>query len=540
MAGAPNLVANFSHFLLASFGCIMPRFAVMVLTLIGSPAVATPPKLDHLFPAGGQQGTTAHVQAIGAFERWPVQVWCSTPAIQIKPGEKGKLTLQIAADAVPSVHWIRLHDAEGASVARPFLVGTLPEIVEKEPNNATDSAQKLTERKVVINGKLEKGADVDVFAVELKKGQTFVAAMEAQRHLRSPMDGVLQILDANGIVLAQGNDHYGYDPLIAFDPPRDGPYFVRAFAFPSTPDATVRFAGSDKFIYRLTLTDGPFVDHAFPPVVARKGPTKVELMGWNLPASLKSNTVQPKDTADEAWISDAALPSAVFLPTDDAPQSAGDVSDAQPIPSSLSRRITKQGETIRHRYVGKKGLKVEWLAESASLGFDVDPVLRLVDAKGKMLNEAKAPKIGSDSQATYTLPEDGEVTVEVRDLTRQAGPRHVYRLKAALQEPTYALKVASDRFLQPAGKPLDIDVNLEPKHGFNQPIELEIVGYSAKATTKTKDAKTLTLHLEPAKEAFAGPIRIVGKTKGLPDRPAFATVTELDRTTSDLWLSVGK
>ncbi|MFO0864950.1 MAG: PPC domain-containing protein [Gemmataceae bacterium] len=518
----------------------MPRIAWMFLALVGSPAFAAPPKLDQLFPAGGQRGTTVQVQAVGAFERWPVQVWCSTSAIQVKAGDKGKLTVQIAADAIPSVHWIRLHDAEGASVARPFLVGTLPEITELEPNNAAESAQKLTERRVVINSKFEKAADVDVFAVELKKGQTFVAAMEAQRNLRSPMDGVLQILDANGIVLAQGNDHYGYDPLIAFDPPRDGSYFLRAFAFPSMPDATVRFAGSDKFIYRLTLTDGPFVDHAFPLVIARKGATKVELVGWNVPAALKFPSVQPKDGSDEAWIADAALPSAVSLAVDDMPHIAGDAKASLPIPSSISGRISKPGEAMSHRFAGKKGQKVEWHAESASFGFDLDPVVRLFDAKGKMLSEAKASKIGGDSQAAYTFPEDGEVNVEIGDLTRQASPRHVYRLKAALQEPAYVLKVAGDRFLQPAGKPLDIDVTFEPKHGFKQPIELEIVGYPAKTTTKTKDAKTLTLHLEPAKDAFAGPVRIVGKTKGLPDRPAIATIAELERTTSDLWLTVGK
>lgn len=519
----------------------MPRLCSLLVLAFASPVLAAPPKLDQLYPAGGQRGSKVEVQAIGTFEKWPVQVWCSTPAIQAKAGDKGKLTLEIAADAIPTVHWIRLHDAEGASVARPFIVGTLPEIAEKEPNNAPDSAQKLNATRIVINGKLEKGADVDVFAVELKKGQTFVAAMEAHRHLRSPMDGVLQILDANGIVLAQGNDHFGYDPLIAYEVPRDGSYFVRAFAFPTTPDSTVRFAGSDKFIYRLTLTDGPFVDHAFPPVIACKGATKVELIGWNLPPSLKVQDVQPKEGASEAFIVVASLPSAASVAVvEETVSTASELKDPLPVPSSICGRIAKQGDVASYRFIGKKGQKADWTAESATLGFDLDPVLRLYDAKGKMLTEAKSAKIGGDSQATYAFPEDGEVRVEVRDLTRQAGLRHAYHLKATLQEPDYALKVASDRFLQKAGQPLEIDITLEPRLGFKQPVEIEVAGYSGKTSTKAKDAKTLTLRFKPAKDAFAGPIRLVGRSKGLPDRAAIATITELDRTTADLWLTVGK
>ncbi|MBX9677283.1 MAG: PPC domain-containing protein [Gemmataceae bacterium] len=519
----------------------MLRVALMMIVLFGVPALAAPPKLDQLYPAGGQRGAKVEVQAIGTFERWPAQVWASSPAIQVKAADKGKLNVEIAADAIPTMHWIRLHDAEGASVARPFLVGTLPEIAEKEPNNSPEVAQKLNATRIVINGKLEKSADVDVFAVELKKGQTFVAAMEAYRRLRSPMDGVLQILDGNGIVLAQGNDHFGFDPLIAYEALRDGTYFVRAFAFPTTPDSTVRFAGSDKFIYRLTLTDGPFVDHAFPPVIGRKGTTKVELIGWNLPASLKVQEVRSKEGASEAFIVDAILPSAasVSVMEENVIASSGP-NDVLPIPSSVCGRIAKRRDAASYRFLGKKGQKAEWIAESATLGFDLDPVLRLYDAKGKMLAEAKSAKIGGDSQASYVFPDDSEVRVEVRDLTRQASARHAYRLKATLQEPDYALKIAADRFLQKAGQPLEIDVALEPRFGFKQPVELELVGYAGKTSTKAKDVKTLTLRLEPAKEAFAGPIRLVGRSKGLPDRAAIATIAELDRTTAELWLTVGK
>ena len=108
---------------------------------------------------------------------------------------------------------------------------------------------------VVINGRLNKSGDVDTFAVEMKKNQTLVASMEANRRLGSPMDGVLQIVSGRGFVLEQNDDHCGFDPQIAFVAESDGTYFVRAFAFPAKPNSSIRFSGAANYIYRLTVQE---------------------------------------------------------------------------------------------------------------------------------------------------------------------------------------------------------------------------------------------------------------------------------------------
>src|SRR3954470_23976225 len=77
---------------------------------------AAPPAVTFLYPAGGQRGTTVEVTAGGTFDRWPVQVGTSEKSITATAGkDKGKLSVTIAADAVPGVHWLRLHDDQGAS-----------------------------------------------------------------------------------------------------------------------------------------------------------------------------------------------------------------------------------------------------------------------------------------------------------------------------------------------------------------------------------------------------------------------------------------
>ena len=117
---------------------------------------------------------------------------------------------------------------------------------------------------------------MDGFAVALTRGQTLVASLEAERHLGSPMDAVLQVVSPDGFVLAQNDDDIGRDPRIVFEAPSAGTYIVRLFAFPAKPDSSIRFAGGSDYVYRLTLTTGGFIDYAFPLAVGRDGPRAVE------------------------------------------------------------------------------------------------------------------------------------------------------------------------------------------------------------------------------------------------------------------------
>ena len=100
-------------------------------------------------------------------------------------------------------------------------------------------------------------AQLTTYLQNLRQPITLVASLDAQRSLASPMDGVLQVVSDRGFVLAQNNDYAGLDPQVTFRVPTDGRYVVRVFAFPATPDASVRFGGGDRFLYRLTLTTSP-------------------------------------------------------------------------------------------------------------------------------------------------------------------------------------------------------------------------------------------------------------------------------------------
>ena len=135
------------------------------------------------------------ITASGKFETWPVQVWLDGDGVQLIPEvDAGKFRLEIAADATPGIRWARLFNAEGVTRPMALMVGTIAEAIEVEPNNDPGQAQTLGTKPVVVNGRLEQNADVDVFGVPLLAGQTLVADLEAHRYRGTPLDGILQIL----------------------------------------------------------------------------------------------------------------------------------------------------------------------------------------------------------------------------------------------------------------------------------------------------------------------------------------------------------
>jgi hypothetical protein len=514
--------------------------------------------VTYLYPAGARQGTTVEVSAGGTFERWPVSVWVSGKGVEVKAGkDKGKLIVVVAPDAAPGVYRLRLHDGEGASPLRPFVVGTLLEVNEREPNDEPKKSQTLAAASVVVNGRLQQLGDVDCFSLQLQKGQTLVAALEANRTLASPMDGILQVLSPNGFVLEQNNDERSLDPQIVFTAPTDGAYLVRLFAFPAVPNATIRYAGAEDFVYRLTLTTGGFVDHAFPLAVERSRPGQVELRGWNVPEDAKKMTVTSGEASDVVLAhSQTAGTGRVRLEphlcTVEVEPNDRQRPQAIQLPVTISGRIDQAGDVDVYRFEAKKGQKLVFQVESRSLGAPLDAVLRLTDATGKLLTQVDDPgsrrSAERDPELTYTVTEDGAYHIEVRDLHGDGGVRFAYRLRAVLPEPGFDLTVAADRFVLTSGKPLDIPVTVVRQNGFAGEVEVRIVGLPDGVTAAPVQseasgpmAKTVTLKLTGGEMPFSGPVRIVGQEKQqeLTKAARFA-LTAFGETTADLWLTVGK
>ena len=539
-----------------------PRFALLFLLMITAPGLAAapakPPTVDRFFPPGAQRGQTIEVTAEGSFDAWPVRAWVQGRGIEVRPAEaKGKLTVVLAPGAAIGTAWIRLYNEEGASELRPFLVGGLPEIVEAEPNDAPSAAQAIGRLPRIINGRLAKNGDVDGFTLTLQAGQTLVAAIQAHEALGAPMDAVLQVTRPDGIVLDQADDSGGLDPRLVFVAPERGDYLVRTFAFPFEPSSSIRFAGGEAYLYRLTLTTGAFADYAFPLAVPRNQPGWVGVIGWNVPQEAQTLPVFPVGTdSDRAQADHPALaaPAEVRLVPHpvalERPTTGPEPAQAIAAPISLTGRIGAEGERDVYRFPAQKGSIHLIHVASRSLGFPLDPVLRVLDAGGKVIAESDdADRTGRDPEIRFDPPATGEYRAEVRDLNGRAGSRFLYRLDLLPAEPDVRLTLKEGRFTLLPDKPLEIPVGIDRRNGFDGTLTLALEGLPegvtvapATSSSKGESAKTATLTLTShGSPAWSGPIRLVGESKSLEgQRIAEAPIEAMGTTTTLPWLTILK
>ncbi|MBD3674680.1 MAG: PPC domain-containing protein [Planctomycetaceae bacterium] len=523
-----------------------------VFVIAASMAQAEIPSIKAITPAGGQRGQTVEITVQGVLGTPPLKFWSNRPELTASFPEKPEKTFSITIpDSIPpGLALFRITNAESASSLRPFLIGTFPELSETEENERLTAAQKIESTPVTVNGTLGKNGDVDTYQLELEQGQTLVAEISANRNLGSPLDAVLQVVSAKGFVLAQNDDDRGNDPLLAFEVPETGIYYVRTFGFPETPNSSIRFSGGADWIYRLTITTGPYIDHIQPLAVTQGTETSGEAVGWNLPTT----SVKIPALVTEGSTNFLAVPTTNVVPLSVVSHPVLTESEAPEtitsLPVTLSGQIVEPGEVDAFQIAGKKGNPLFLKAEARILGSQLDPVLRLTDSDGKELSEVDDPTRGEyDSELTYSPKADGPLIVEIRDRFEHGSPRHYYRLTISPQEVGYATEVTEDHYEFPAeDKPLEIPVTVIRDKGFGEPITFSVEGLpdgvTAEAVTsepKGDSSKKVTLKLVRGEiESFSSAIQIVAVSQGEAALATSAT-TQIKPTmekVDQIWLTV--
>ena len=529
-------------------------FLAFSLLLIPTLASAEPPQVTAEFPAGGQRGTEVRVKLMNTADSAATQVWSDRPGIELVGADgKDAVKLKLAADAPLGIAWLRFHNADGASALRPFVIGSSPELLETEPNDSLTQAQALDSLPTILNGTLEKSGEVDAFRVALKRGETLVAVLAAKQSLGSPMDGLLQVTDANGFVLDQNDDRQGFDPQIAFSAPRDGDYFVRVFAFPSQPNTTVQFSGAPTYIYRLTLSTGPFLDHLMPCALPADQPANVRLFGWNLPPDTVEFSLPPLPAGIQAFFHDGWESTAQALVTPHPSVVEQEPNPlAQPqgvaVPGVMCGVIGEAKDVDAWKFSAKAGQKFSMRLTARALGSALDAVVRFYDAAGQKLAEVDdAPQDEADAVLEFTAPKDDEYVVSVTDRFAHGGRDYWYALSLAEPQPNALLQVASDNFTVITETSLEIPITIERRQGFALPLTIAVEGLPEGVTADAvvsepsgDSSKTVKLVLKSTRtERWAGPIRIVGKADGdsQPQRAARTKSPVNEEWLPHLWLT---
>jgi hypothetical protein len=188
-------------------------------------AIGELPFVTSAFPLGGRAGSKTTIQLTG---------W-NLPAAKMTMNAKGK-----AAGVYPLAN------------SAAFMVDTLPEGFEKEPNNFPAAAQRV-KLPIIMNGRIDQPGDWDVFRFQGRAGEAIVAEVYARR-LDSPLDSVLKLTDAKGAQLAFNDDYedkgagletHHADSRILTTLPANGTYYLYL--------GDAQQKGGPEYAYRLRI-----------------------------------------------------------------------------------------------------------------------------------------------------------------------------------------------------------------------------------------------------------------------------------------------
>jgi hypothetical protein len=572
------------------------RLCAALVVLAAAPALAQQqatlphPRIDAVTPPGAKAGTTVAEVALTGVDLDATEALLFThPGIKAEvvvepppkvnpkdpkktppPPPKGpppanKFKVTVAPDVPPGNYDVRAVNKFGVSNPRVFVVGELPEAMEKEPNNDAPEAMKL-DLNTTVNGTIAAPTDVDLFLIAAKKGQRIVLACMAES-IDSRAQPLVEVYEPSGRRLV---GQYGPDAVTDFVPPADGEYFVRVAQFTHT-------AGGPQYFYRLTVTTGPWLDAAYPPVVEPGKPAQVTLYGRNLPGGMSEpgafadgrpleklvvtvnppadptrlsfrGRIEPRSGGADGFEYRLKGPTGTSNPVligfaqekvvlekepNDRPEQATEV----PAPCEVAGHIDRRGDRDWFAFNAKKGETFVIDLWADRLGVPTDFLFNVRAAKtpaADIVEKDDNPEILSNTQFysrttdpdpfTLVAPEDGKYLVQVtsREASYQYGPRVAYRLRISAPKPDFRLVAMPASVYAAEATVLGADGHHYLKvfafrsDGFAGPITLTAESLPPGVTCPpqvigpAQRAGALVLAAAPSATKFDGPITIKG------------------------------
>lgn len=496
--------------------------AALFLTMVQH-VLAAPPAITSYFPAGLQRGTTASITLTGSWTKWPVNVDGEFPeGMSVKTLESaGVLEFTVGENVGAGPYYFRIYDGEGASNLVPIVVGNVAEVNEEEPN-AKPGEWKTIELPAVVNGQLKESRDVDIIGVQLAEGETLSVMLVANNLLGSPMDGIVQVADERGFVVAQNDDERNIDPQLTFTAARTGVYQIRTFAFPTQPNSTIGFSAAGTYVYRMTVSKQKFLDYCLP--LSQNGnPMALQPVGPGFDREPVEALI-----AANGYLSLPGVPGSVPVSSFEGavvvvPSPGNETSQpAVSVPVSLSGLLSQREEVHLVQLKDlKKDVSLSIKAYARRLGFPTDPFLQILDEEGKVLTtQDDKSRTERDPEFSYKVPADGNYQLSIRDLHRQGGERYAYRVDVEIVSPGIEMSVDRGELLKTKDDLL-IPVTIVREAGFAKELEVTLTGLPeglsaevVKSEPTGDSAKKVELVLKGEPQAFSGPVTIVGTYEG--------------------------
>ena len=432
-------------------------------------------------------------------------------------GQGVMLEITIDPHAEPGDRDLRLMGPNGLTPPVRFMVGTIPEIMEREPNDptthsgtkleiwnrqVTDAPKSLWEQHVydipvVLNGQIRAG-DIDRFQFRATQGQKIVFDVRARHLIPYLADGVpgwfqaaLSLFDVNGKKIDEAMSYrHDPDPVLCVEIPKDGVYSLEI------QDSI--FRGRDDFVYRITIGELPLLTSMFPLGTQQGTMSRANIDGWNLPEKIAPLEGKAKMSGiyEITSLKGKQLLRPIRFAVDDLPEynekepnNSVNESETVELPMIVNGRILDENDIDCFAFEAQKGQHVIIDVSARTLDSPLDAKVELLDPQGNVIaaNDDRAdctgPNIGlethhADPYLNVILSSGGRHIVRLYDVTQRGGKEYGYRLRISPPRPDFAI------FCEPSS--LTIRKN-------RQPLKIHIV---------RKDGFSREVKLRPAKGSF--------------------------------------
>jgi hypothetical protein len=436
------------------------RAALLAFVVLASAstAVADAPTLEVIYPTGAERGSTNTISISGKFEPWPPKVWVSAPGVNFEAqNNKGKFSVTVSSDAPPGPRLVRLFNDEGASEARFFVVGATHETTDTEPNNDFARPEAVDGLPLTINGRLEKGGDVDSFAVVLRAGQWFEARVDSHT-LMSKLDAVLRLVATNGQQLAWNHDYATLDPRLIWHCTNDQTVVLQIYGFPHPATAAVKLYGGESAMYRLHLS------------AEREKPSFACSHHHHVGTNVLS-----------------------------APAAVTGVIEAD--------------EEDRFAFAAESNEPIQFKMAAATLGSPLDAFLRIEDANGKELARNDDAEGSRDPSLEWKAATNGTFNAVVGSLTHRGGPDYHYCLALDRALPNFRASLAANSLVVKPDTTNSLKFNVKRLRGHTNELIATLKdlpeGVTAASTNVQSGDVSLPVITATNAPAFSGPIRLV-------------------------------
>ena len=474
--------------------------------------IADAPTAVYMFPAGGQRGTDVEFRFGGydLHDGCPLEMSGTgiVPSPKVKPADRtlwfeGPVIplpdsqaqesyprdqlgqVSIAADASLGFRRARVRNSQGVSNWLNFVVGDLPEIAEQEIDGAPLPVAVVLP--VTINGRIFPREDVDIWSFEARAGVSYTCEVMAER-FGSTLDSRLSVVGPNGQSISDNEDHFGKDSLLHFTAAESGIFQIRI--------QDANFGGLQHYVYRLTITDGPYVESIYPLGGQYGSNIAFEAVGQNLPEAPIALQLPAcrSDTNEKLWSTQLSiagdrtnvqqielsdLPELLETEPNDSIEQIAEV-ETVAWPVVLNGRIDRAGDVDVWRFTARKNESIEIEVHGARLGSRIDSVLSISNLAGKELaTNDDFDKGQSDSRIVFAAPEDAEFTISIRErFAHRGGSGYAYRvfLQASDTEPDFEMQTAQDVLNVPRKAEVKLKVKAVRKNGMNGAIAIAVNG----------------------------------------------------------------